>query len=69
MFADQHQDGDLDLRKLRPQVEFGQRGAGGAKYFRIGSQKCLATIAHQVGMFFLKFRREQPAHCDVGDNR
>src|SRR6266481_4735497 len=67
MFADQHQDWRRDLSKLGPEVERSQRNAGGAEYFRVGSQKCFTTIAHQVGMFFLKFWRKQPAHRDVGD--
>ena len=35
MFADQHQHGELDLRKLGPQVQFGECGTGGDEMFAI----------------------------------
>jgi len=53
--------------ELGPQVKPGQRIAGSTEHFGSVLRECFATIAHQLGMISLKFRREQPAHRDVGD--
>ena len=69
MFADQHQHRRPHPAKVGPQIEFGQRVAGGAEHLRVGSQERLAAVAHQFGMLRLEFRREQPAHRRIGDRR
>ena len=50
MFADQDQHRHFHLCKFGPEIERGQRIAGGAKHLRIGPEERFAAIGHQVRM-------------------